>query len=95
MKIRPLQDRVLVKRVEAEEKTASGIIIPDNAKEKPLEAEVIAVGNGRRLDNGDVVKPDLKVGDRVLISKYSGSEIKVDGIEHLILREDDIMGVLV
>ncbi|HYX35332.1 MAG TPA: co-chaperone GroES [Oligoflexus sp.] len=95
MKIRPLQDRVLVKRVEAEEKTASGIIIPDNAKEKPLEAEVIAVGNGRRLDNGDVVKPDLKVGDRVLISKYSGSEVKVDGIEHLILREDDIMGVLV
>ena len=95
MKIRPLQDRVLVKRVEAEEKTASGIIIPDNAKEKPLEAEVIAVGNGRRLDNGELVKPDLKVGDRVLISKYSGSEVKVNGIEHLILREDDIMGVLV
>ena len=95
MKIRPLQDRVLVKRVEAEEKTASGIIIPDNAKEKPLEAEVIAVGNGRRLDNGEVVKPELKVGDRVLISKYSGSEVKVDGVEHLILREDDIMGVLV
>jgi chaperonin GroES len=95
MKIRPLQDRVLVKRVEAEEKTASGIIIPDNAKEKPLEAEVIAVGNGRRLDNGEVVKPDLKVGDRVLISKYSGSEVKVNGVEHLILREDDIMGVLV
>jgi chaperonin GroES len=95
MKIRPLQDRVLVKRVEAEEKTASGIIIPDNAKEKPLEAEVIAVGNGRRLENGDVVKTELKVGDRVLISKYSGSEVKVDGVEHLILREDDIMGVLV
>ncbi len=95
MKIRPLQDRVLVKRVEAEEKTASGIIIPDNAKEKPLEAEVIAVGNGRRLDNGELVKPDLKIGDRVLISKYSGSEVKVDGVEHLILREDDIMGVLV
>ncbi len=95
MKIRPLQDRVLVKRVEAEEKTASGIIIPDNAKEKPLEAEVIAVGNGRRLDNGELVKPDLKVGDRVLISKYSGSEVKVNGVEHLILREDDIMGVLV
>ncbi len=95
MKIRPLQDRVLVKRVEAEEKTASGIIIPDNAKEKPLEAEVIAVGNGRRLENGEVVKPELKVGDRVLISKYSGSEVKVNGVEHLILREDDIMGVLV
>ncbi len=95
MKIRPLQDRVLVKRVEAEEKTASGIIIPDNAKEKPLEAEVIAVGNGRRLDNGELVKLDVKVGDRVLISKYSGSEVKVNGVEHLILREDDIMGVLV
>jgi len=95
MKIRPLQDRVLVKRVEAEEKTASGIIIPDNAKEKPLEAEVIAVGNGRRLDNGELVKPELKAGDRVLISKYSGSEVKVDGVEHLILREDDIMGVIV
>ncbi|WP_141732451.1 co-chaperone GroES [Oligoflexus tunisiensis] len=95
MKIRPLQDRVLVKRVEAEEKTASGIIIPDNAKEKPLEAEVIAVGNGRRLENGEVVKPEWKVGDRVLISKYSGSEVKVNGVEHLILREDDIMGVLV
>ncbi len=84
-----------MKRVEAEEKTASGIIIPDNAKEKPLEAEVIAVGNGRRLENGEVVKPELKVGDRVLISKYSGSEVKVNGVEHLILREDDIMGVLV
>jgi chaperonin GroES len=95
MKIRPLQDRVLVKRVEAEEKTASGIIIPDNAKEKPLEAEVIAVGNGRRLESGEVVKPELKVGDRVLISKYAGSEVKVNGVEHLILREDDIMGVLV
>ncbi len=84
-----------MKRVEAEEKTASGIIIPDNAKEKPLEAEVIAVGNGRRLENGEVVKPELKVGDRVLISKYSGSEVKVNGVEHLILRGDDIMGVLV
>lgn len=94
MQIRPLQDRVLVKRVEAEEKTASGIIIPDNAKEKPLEAEVIAIGNGRRLDNGELLKPDLKVGDRVLISKYAGSEVKVNGVEHLILREDDIMGVL-
>ena len=94
MKIRPLHDRILVKRVAAEEKTASGIIIPDNAKEKPLEAEVIAVGNGRRLDNGELQKPDLKVGDRVLISKYSGAEVKVDGTEHLILREDDILGVL-
>ncbi|MCX6131719.1 MAG: co-chaperone GroES [Proteobacteria bacterium] len=94
MKIRPLHDRILVKRVEAEEKTASGIFIPDNAKEKPLEAEVIAVGNGRRLDNGELQKPELKVGDRVLISKYSGAEVKVNGTEHLILREDDILGVL-
>lgn len=94
MKIRPLQDRILVKRVEAEEKTASGIIIPDNAKEKPMEGEVIAIGNGRVLDSGDLSKPDLKVGDRVLFSKYAGSEVKVNGQEHLILREDDILGVL-
>ena len=94
MKIRPLQDRILVKRLEAEEKTASGIIIPDNAKEKPQEAEVIAVGNGKVLDDGKVHKPDVKVGDRVLFSKYSGSEVKVNGIEHLIVREDDLLGVL-
>lgn len=94
MKIRPLQDRILVKRVAAEEKTASGIIIPDNAKEKPMEGEVIAIGNGRVLDSGDLSKPDLKVGDRVLFSKYAGSEVKVNGQEHLILREDDILGVL-
>ncbi len=94
MKIRPLQDRILVKRVAAEEKTASGIIIPDNAKEKPMEGEVIAIGNGRVLDSGDLSKPDLKVGDRILFSKYAGSEVKVNGQEHLILREDDILGVL-
>ena len=94
MKIRPLQDRILVKRVEAEEKTAGGIIIPDNAKEKPVEGEVLAIGNGRLLDNGERYKPDVKVGDRVLFSKYSGSEVKVHGAEHLILREDDILGVL-
>ena len=94
MKIRPLQDRILVKRVEAEEKTASGIIIPENAKEKPLEGEVIAVGNGRMLDSGERTKPDVKVGDRILISKYAGSEVKVNGQEHLILREDDILGVI-
>lgn len=94
MKIRPLQDRILVKRLASEEKTASGIIIPDNAKEKPMEGQVIAVGNGKVLDDGKLRKPDVKVGDRVLFSKYAGSEVKVDGVEHLILREDDLLGVL-
>ncbi len=94
MKIRPLQDRILVKRVEAEQKTAGGIIIPDAAKEKPVEGEVISVGNGKVLDNGTLAKPDVKVGDRILFGKYSGSEVKVDGKEHLILREDDILGVI-
>jgi len=94
MKIRPLQDRILVKRLESEEKTASGIIIPDNAKEKPMEGEVIAVGNGMTLDDGKLRKPDVKVGDKILFSKYSGSEVKIDGTEHLILREDDVLGVL-
>lgn len=94
MKIRPLQDRILVKRLASEEKTASGIIIPDNAKEKPMEGQVIAVGNGKVTDDGKLRKPDVKVGDRVLFSKYAGSEVKVDGVEHLILREDDLLGVL-
>ncbi|RZA20343.1 MAG: co-chaperone GroES [Proteobacteria bacterium] len=94
MKIRPLQDRILVKRVEAEQKTASGIIIPDAAKEKPVEGRVVAVGNGRTLDNGTVQKPDVKSGDTVLFGKYSGTEVKVEGEEFLILREDDILGVL-
>lgn len=94
MKIRPLQDRILVKRLESEEKTVGGIIIPDNAKEKPMEAKVVAVGNGKILDDGSLKKPDVKVGDRILFSKYSGSEVKIDGDEHLILREDDILGVL-
>ena len=94
MKIRPLQDRILVKRVESEEKTVGGIIIPDNAKEKPMEGKVIAVGNGKLLDDGKLKKPDVKVGDRVLFSKYSGSEVKIDGTEHLILREDDMLGVI-
>lgn len=94
MKIRPLQDRILVKRLASEEKTASGIIIPDNAKEKPMEGQVIAVGNGKVLDDGKLRKPDVKVGDRVLFSKYAGSEVKVDGVEHLILREDDLLGVI-
>jgi chaperonin GroES len=94
MKIRPLQDRILIKRLESEERSVGGIIIPDNAKEKPMEGEVIAVGNGKTLDDGSVRKPDLKVGDKVLFSKYAGSEIKIDGIEHLVMREDDILGVL-
>jgi chaperonin GroES len=94
MKIRPLQDRILVKRLASEEKTASGIIIPDNAKEKPMEGQVIAVGNGKVTDDGKLRKLDVKVGDRVLFSKYAGSEVKVDGVEHLILREDDLLGVI-
>ena len=95
MKIRPLQDRIMVKRLQSEEKTASGIIIPDNAKEKPQEGEVTAVGNGKTLDDGSLRKPDVKVGDRVLFSKYAGNEVKIDGVEHLIMREDDLLGVLV
>lgn len=94
MKIRPLQDRILVKRVESEDKTASGIIIPDNAKEKPQEGKVIAVGSGKQLDDGNTRKPEVSVGDKVLFSKYAGSEVKLDGDEHLIMREDDILGVL-
>ena len=94
MKIRPLQDRVIVKRVAEEEKTKGGILIPDTAKEKPQEGKVIAVGNGKVLENGTHVKPDVKAGDRILFGKYSGTEVKIDGEEHLILREDDILGVL-
>jgi chaperonin GroES len=94
MKFRPLQDRILVRRVEKEEQTAGGIIIPDTAKEKPQEAEVVALGNGKRMDDGKVVPVDVKVGDRILFGKYSGSEIKVDGEEYLILREDEILGIL-
>ncbi len=94
MKIRPLQDRILVKRVDGETKTASGIIIPDNAKEKPQEGSVVAVGKGKTLDNGTVRTPDLKVGDKILFGKYAGTEVKIDGVEHLILREDDVLGVI-
>jgi chaperonin GroES len=94
MKIRPLQDRILVKRVEEEEKTKGGIIIPDTAKEKPMEGEVIAVGSGKVLDNGTRAAPDVSVGDRILFGKYAGSEIKIEGEEHLIMREDDILGVI-
>jgi chaperonin GroES len=94
MKIRPLGDRVLVKRLESEERTKGGIIIPDTAKEKPIEAKVVAVGPGKRDDNGKLVEPSVKAGDRVLFGKYSGTEVKLDGEEHLILREEDILGVI-
>ena len=92
--IRPLQDRVIVKRLKEEEKTKGGIIIPDSAKEKPIEGEVLAVGNGKVQEDGKVRPLDVKVGDRVLFGKYSGTEVKLDGEEHLILREDDILGII-
>ena len=94
MKIRPLQDRVIVKRIAEEEKTKGGIIIPDTAKEKPQEGKIIAVGKGKANDAGKIVPPDVKVGDKILFGKYSGSEVKIDGEEHLIMREEDILGVL-
>ncbi|MDY0390150.1 co-chaperone GroES [Desulfobulbus oligotrophicus] len=94
MKIRPLNDRILVKRLEGEEKTAGGIIIPDSAKEKPAEGEVVAVGPGKRSETGERVTIDLVVGDRVLFSKYGGTEVKLDGEDFLIMREDDILGVI-
>jgi len=94
MKIRPLQDRVIVKRVEEEEKTKGGIIIPDSAKEKPVEGKVIAVGKGKVLEDGSVRALDIAEGDHVLFGKYAGTEVKLDGIEHLIMREDDILGVI-
>ena len=94
MKIRPLQDRVIVRRVKEEEKTKGGLFIPDTAKEKPIEGKVVAVGNGKVLEDGTVRKLELKAGDRVLFGKYSGTEVKIEGEEHLILREDDILGVI-
>ena len=95
MAFRPLGDRVLVKRVEEEEKTKGGIIIPDTAKEKPQEGEVIAVGPGARDDSGKVQALDVNVGDRILFGKWSGTEVKLDGIEYLIMKESDIMGVII
>lgn len=92
-KFRPLQDRLLVKRIAAEEKSAGGIIIPDSAKEKPIEGEVVAVGNGKILDDGKTRALEVKAGDKVLFGKYSGTEIKVDGEEHIILREDEVLGI--
>ena len=94
MNFRPLHDRVLVRRVEAEEKTAGGIIIPDTAKEKPMEGEVIAVGPGGRNEQGQLVPLDVKVGDRILFGKWSGTEVKLDGEELLIMKESDIMGII-
>lgn len=94
MKIRPLQDRVIVKRLEEEETTKGGIIIPDTAKEKPQEGKVIAVGKGKVTEDGKVIPLDVKVGDRILFGKYSGTEIKIEGEEHLIMREEDILGII-
>jgi len=94
MKVKPLNDRVLVLRIEEEEKTAGGIIIPDTAKEKPQEGKVIAVGPGRIKEDGERIPPAVKENDRVLFGKYAGTEIKIDGVEHLILREDDILGIV-
>jgi len=94
-KIRPLQDRLIVKRLKEEETSKGGIIIPDSAKEKPIEGDVIAVGNGKITDSGEVRALEVKAGDRVLFGKYSGTEIKLDGEEHLILREEDVLGVIV
>lgn len=94
MKLRPLQDRILVMRVEEEAKTKGGIIIPDTAKEKPAEGKVVAVGNGKVGDDGKRVPVELKAGDRILFGKYSGTEVKIEGEEHLIMREDDVLGVI-
>ena len=94
MAFRPLHDRVLVRRIEAEEKTAGGIIIPDSAKEKPSEGEIVSVGSGTRADDGKVTPLDVKAGDRVLFGKWSGTEVKIDGQDLLIMKESDIMGVL-
>ncbi|MCZ8172288.1 MAG: co-chaperone GroES [Novosphingobium sp.] len=94
MAFRPLHDRVLVRRVEAEEKTAGGIIIPDSAKEKPAEGEVLAVGEGAYNEEGDRIKPDVKVGDRVLFGKWSGTEVKIDGEDLIIMKESDILGII-
>ena len=94
MKIRPLGDHIVVKRIEEEEKSSGGIIIPDTAKEKPQEGRVIAVGSGRRLESGEIQPLDVQPGDRVLFGKYAGSDVTLDGEEHLILREDDVLGVM-
>ena len=94
MKIRPLHDRIIVKRLEGENKTKGGLFIPDTAKEKPIEGNVVAVGNGKILEDGSVRKLEVKAGDKILFGKYSGTEVKIDGEEHLILREEDVLGVI-
>jgi chaperonin GroES len=94
MKIRPLGDRILVKRIEEEEKSSGGIIIPDSAKEKPQEGKVVAAGKGKMLDDGKMVPLEIKEGDRILFGKYAGTEVKLDGEEHLIMREDDVLGII-
>jgi len=94
MNIRPLYDRIVVKRIEEQESTRNAIVIPDSAKEKPQQGEVLAVGHGKRLENGELVALDVKVGDRILFGKYSGSETKLDGTDYIIMREDDVLGIL-
>ncbi len=94
MKIKPLHDRVIVKRIEEEEKTKGGIIIPDSAKEKPSEGKIVAVGNGKVMEDGSRMALDVKEGDKVLFGKYAGTEIKINGVEHLIMREDDIIAIV-
>jgi chaperonin GroES len=94
MKIRPLYDRIVAKRIDEQETLRSGIIIPDSAKEKPQEAEVVAVGHGKRLEDGQIVPLDVQVGDRILFGKYTGNEIRLDGEEYMIMREEDVLGVL-
>jgi chaperonin GroES len=94
MKIRPLYDRIVTKRIDEQETIRGGIIIPDSAKEKPQEAEVVAVGHGKRLENGEVVSLDVRVGDRILFGKYTGNEIRLDGEEYIIMREEDVLGIL-
>ena len=94
MRIRPLYDRIVVKRIEEKETTRNGIVIPDSAQEKPQEGQVMAIGKGKRLDDGKMVALDVKAGDRILFGKYSGSEVKIDGDEYLILREEDVLGIL-
>jgi chaperonin GroES len=94
MKVRPLYDRILVKRIEEEQKTAGGLFIPDSAKEKPQQGVIVSIGQGKVMEDGSLRKLELKAGDKILFAKYSGSEIKMDGVEHLILREDDVLGVI-
>ena len=94
MKIRPLYDRIVTKRIDEQETIRGGIIIPDSAKEKPQEAEVVAIGHGKRLENGELVPLDVRVGDRILFGKYTGNEIRLDGEEYIIMREEDVLGIL-